>query len=92
VNTEVASRAETARGERRSARAVAVLAIGPVVVLCGLLWALIQPYRITLFDPAGQGFWWLLAEPPLYVIAVGVVFHMAVAPGLVADLERGGDG
>jgi hypothetical protein len=92
VNTEVASRVETARGARRSARAVVVLAIGPVVVLGGLLWALIQPYRITLFDPAGQGFWWLLAEPPLYVIAVGVVFHMAVAPGLVADLERGGDG
>ena len=91
MNTEVASRAETARGARRSARAVAVLAIGPVVVLGGLLWALIQPYRITLFDPAGKGFWWLLAEPPLYVIAVGVVFHMAIAPGLVADLERGGD-
>ena len=89
MNTEVASRVETARGARRSARAVAVLAIGPVVVLGGLLWALIQPYRITLFDPAGQGFWWLLAEPPLYVIAVGVVFHMAIAPGLVADLERG---
>ena len=91
MNTEVASRAETARGARRSARAVAVLAIGPAVVLGGLLWALIQPYRITLFDPAGKGFWWLFSEPPLYVIAVGVVFHMAIAPGLVADLERGGD-
>jgi hypothetical protein len=88
VNAEVASRAETTRGTRRQARAVAVLAIGPMAILAGLVWALLQPYRITLFDPVGQGFWWLVAEPPLYVIAVGVVFHMTIAPGLVVDLER----
>ena len=61
-------------------------------MVVGLVWALIQPYRITLFDLADQGFWWLLAEPPLYVLAVGAIFHMAIAPGLVADLERDRDG
>jgi hypothetical protein len=90
VGTEVASKVESSA--RRSGRTLLVLAIGPVVMVAGLIWALLQPYRLTLFDPVGQGFWWLLAEPPLYVIAVGVIFHMAIAPGVVADLERGRDG
>ena len=54
-------------------------------------WALLQPYRITLLDPAGQGFWWLVSQPPLYAIAVGVIFHLAIAPGVVADLEEAGE-
>ena len=86
MNTQIVSEAE-AGGARRSARATAILAMGPVVVLAGLVWALLQPYRITLLDPAGQGFWWLVAQPPLYVIAVGAVFHLAIAPGVIADLE-----
>lgn len=86
MNTRVAAEART--GARRSARALAVLALGPLVVLAGLVWAVLQPYRITLLDPAGQGFWWLLSEPPLYVVAVGLFFHFAVAPGVVADLEK----
>ena len=73
---------------RRSTRARAVLSLGPLAALAGVLWALFQPYRITLLDPAGQGFWWLVSEPPLYVILVGVLFHALVAPGLVADLEE----
>jgi len=72
---------------RRSARAVAVLSIGPVAVLAGIVWALLQPYRLTMLDPAGQGFWWLIAQPPLYVIAAGVFFHAVIAPGVVADVE-----
>jgi hypothetical protein len=72
-------------------RATAILAIGPLTVLAGLVWALLQPYRITLLDPSGQGFWWLLAEPPLYVIAAGIFFYSVIAPGVVADLEEGSD-
>jgi hypothetical protein len=85
VSTQAASKVESSA--RRSARALAVLALGPLAVLAGVVWALFQPYRLTLLDPAGQGFWWLVAEPPLYVIAVGVFFHFGIAPGVVADLE-----
>jgi len=64
-----------------------VLAIGPATVLAGVVWALVQPWRLTLLHPHGQGFWWLFAEPPLYVVLVGVLFRWVIAPGLVADLE-----
>ena len=80
---------EAAR-ERRSVRARAVTAIGPLVVLAGVLWAFAQPYRITLFHPRGQGFWWLVVEPPLLVILVGVLFSVLVVPGLLEDLEEEG--
>lgn len=52
-----------------------------------MIWAILQPYRVTLFHPAGQSFWWFVAEPPLLVIAVGVLFSVLVARPLVADLE-----
>ena len=90
MNTQVATKAEPTRRTRRSARALAVLSIGPLAVLGGILWALAQPYRLTMLDPVGQGFWWLLAQPPLYVIAAGVFFHAVIAPGAVADLEEDG--
>lgn len=72
---------------RQSPRAVAVNLIGPTTMLGGVAWAFLQPYRLTLLHPHGQGFWWLLAEPPLYVALVGVLFRWVIAPGLVADLE-----
>lgn len=72
----------------RTWRARVVLALGPSVALGGLVWALVQPWRITLLDPAGQGFWWLFSEPPLYVVLVGVLFRIFVAPGLVEDLDE----
>ena len=67
-------------------RARIVLALGPVTAVGGVAWALAQPWRLTLLHPAGQGFWWLVAEPPLYVLLVGVLFRRLLAPGLVADL------
>jgi hypothetical protein len=78
------------KGEERVAtrsRARVVLAIGPATALAGIAWAVVQPWRLTLLHPHGQGLWWLLAEPPLYVILVGVLFRWVMAPSLVADLE-----
>jgi hypothetical protein len=80
----------TEEGERdatRTARARLVLAMGPATVLAGIAWALVQPWRLTLLHPHGQGFWWLFAEPPLYVVLVGLLFRFVIAPGVVRDLE-----
>jgi hypothetical protein len=73
---------------RRSPRAVAVNLIGPVTMLAGVAWAFLQPYRLTFLHPHGQGFWWLLSEPQLYVVLVGLVFALVLAPGLLEDLEE----
>jgi hypothetical protein len=72
---------------RRSARAKVVVALGPATMLAGVLWGLLQPYRLTFLHPHGQGFWWLAVEPPLIVVLIGVLFAAFVAPGLVEDLE-----
>jgi hypothetical protein len=72
---------------RRSARSLAVLSLGPAAVAAGIAWALLQPWRLTLLHPYDQGFWWLLVEPPLLVVAAGVLFHAFVARPLVHDLE-----
>jgi hypothetical protein len=71
----------------RSARARAVGLLGPLTMLGGVAWAFLQPYRLTFLHPHGQGFWWLLVEPPLLVIGAGIVFALFVAPGLIEDLE-----
>jgi hypothetical protein len=71
---------------RRSARAYAVLALGPLTMVAGVVWAFVQPWRVTLLHPRGQGFWWLVVEPPLLVVAVGIVFAF-IAHGIVRDLE-----
>jgi hypothetical protein len=63
-----------------------VLSLGPATVVAGVVWALIQPYRVTLLNPHGESFWWLAVEPPLLVVVVGIVFHFAIARGLVTDL------
>ena len=75
---------------RRSARVISLLSIGPIVVAAGIVWAFAQPWRVTLLHPFGEGFWWLVVEPPLLVVAVGIVFHVLVARPLVADLEEAG--
>ena len=70
----------------RSLRVWLVLALGPLTVLAGIGWAVLQPWRLTLLHPSGQGFWWLVSQPPLYVVAVGVIFRLAIARGLVEDM------
>ena len=79
---------ETETRERVATRARVVLAIGPVASLAGVVWAVAQPWRLTLLHPMGQGFWWLFSEPPLYVVLVGLLFRFVVAPGIVAALEE----
>jgi hypothetical protein len=86
MTTDYVSEAQTRERPRRG-RAIAVSLLAPVTVTGGLLWALWQPYRLTLLDPQGQGFWNLVVEPPLLVILVGVLFQLLIVPSLLADLE-----
>jgi hypothetical protein len=71
----------------RSARARAVSLIGPTTVASGVIWGILQPWRLTLLHPRGQGFWWLVLEPPLLLAAAGVIFALVVARPLLSDLE-----
>jgi hypothetical protein len=84
--SEHAAAEAPAEETRRSTKALAVSLIGPVAAGGGVVWAILQPYRVTLLDPAGESFWWLAVQPPLLVIVVGAVFHLLVAPGLVEDI------
>jgi hypothetical protein len=85
VNAELVSELKTRI--HLTARARIVSALGPLTVLAGVVWALVQPYRITLLHPHGETFWFLVVEPPLLVIAVGLFFYFVIAPGLLQDLE-----
>jgi hypothetical protein len=77
---------------RRQRRAIAVLLLGPVTMLGGLVWAIAQPYRIVFLSSEGKGFYDYVAQPPLLVVVVGAIFMLAIAPGLAEDVERGDDG
>jgi len=65
-----------------------VSSIGPIVMAAGFVWAILQPDRVTLLHPHDQGVWWLLIEPPLLVVAAGIVFTLLVARPLLTDLEE----
>jgi len=88
VNAELVSELGVPRS--RTARARLVSALGPLTALAGLIWAIVQPYRVTLLHPRGESFWWLVVEPPLLVIAVGLVFYFLVLPGVLEDMEDAG--
>lgn len=77
--------------EHRSARAIAIEVLGPLTILGGIVWAIFQPYRIVFFEPAGKGFYDYLVQPPLLVIGVGLLFALAIAPGLLEDLRSADD-
>ena len=72
----------------RSWRVRVIALLGPLTALMGVIWAIVQPSRLTLLHPHHQGFWWLAVEPPLLVVAAGLVFGLAVARPLITDLER----
>ena len=78
---------ERVAARSRTARVRIVAALGPLTMLGGVAWAFLQPYRLTILHPHGEGFWWLFVQPPLLVIAVGIFFALLVAPGLIEDLE-----
>ncbi|MFL5946548.1 MAG: hypothetical protein ACJ74D_12245 [Gaiellaceae bacterium] len=88
MNAELVSELEVPR--QRTARARFISALGPLTALAGLIWAVAQPYRVTLLHPRGEGFWWLVVEPPLLVIAVGLLFYFFVLPGVLEDMEEAG--
>ncbi len=90
MNTQIAA-ARAEQRSRRTLRSATINLIGPATMLAGVGWAFLQPYRLTILHPRGQGFWWLLSEPPLYVILVGLGFALLVAPGLIEDLEEAED-
>ena len=81
---------ETTLERTRFSRPQAISLLGPLIAAAGVVWAILQPWRVTLLHPRGQGFWWLVAEPPLLVVLVGVVFWLVVARPLLADLEEHG--
>ena len=62
--------------------------VGPLTAAAGLVWAIVQPWRLTLLHPLHQGFWWLVVEPPLLVTGAGVLFTLVVAKPLLSDLEK----
>ena len=74
-----------------STRARIVSALGPAAALGGVIWAIVQPDRLTLLHPYHQGFWWLFIQGPVLVGIAGMVFAVFVARPLVAELE-GDDG
>jgi hypothetical protein len=88
MNAELVSELELP--QERTWRARAITTLGPLTVGAGAVWALAQPYRVTLLHPHGESFWWLVVEPPLLVILVGLLFSLVVVPGLLEDLEDSG--
>jgi hypothetical protein len=82
---EVATRAGTKVAHWRQRL---LMALGPLVALTGVIWAIVQPYRVTLLHPHGQGFWWLFVEPPLLVVLAGALFHVFVARDLIDDIAE----
>jgi hypothetical protein len=86
MNTQLVSERVAVR--HRTARARMIAFLGPATMLGGVVWSLVQPYRITLLHPFGQGFWWLVGgESPLYVVLAGLVFWRVVAVPLARDVD-----
>jgi hypothetical protein len=78
--------AVSAHAEPASWRQRLLALLGPLAALAGVVWAIVQPYRVTLLHPHDQGFWWLFVEPPLLVVVAGALFHLLVARVLIDDL------
>jgi hypothetical protein len=92
VNSEIASSIpkEEARQaiERRPWRALAIQLLGPITIVGGLVWAVAQPYRIVFLEREDhRGVYDYIFQAPLLVVLVGLVFTIAIAPGLIEDLE-----
>jgi hypothetical protein len=90
VATHVPEQAEPLRTRtlRRPSRALAVQLLGPLTMLGGVVWAVVQPHRIVFLDAEAKGAYDYLIQPPLLVILVGLVYTLLIAPGLVEDLAE----
>lgn len=77
-----------ARTERKTPRLLAVEAIGPLTIVAGVVWAIVQPYRIVFIHREDKGFYDYLVQPPLLVVFVGLLFALLIAPGLAEDLRE----
>ncbi len=84
----MAPRSTTEHRTRPRGRAQLAEGLGWLTVAAGVVWAIVQPDRLTLLHPFHQGFWWLVIEPPLLVMLVGAIFVFTVARPLVADQEE----
>jgi hypothetical protein len=90
VSSEFARPVTRARERRRPApapRLLAIEAIGPLTIVAGVVWAIAQPYRVAFIYRDGKGLYDYFFQPPLLVVAAGVVFALLVAPSLARDLE-----
>ena len=87
MESQVVTHVSLARA-RQGIRVRVLAALGPVTSLAGVVWAFVQPERVTLLHPRGQGFWWLVIEPPLLVVVAGLAFWLVVARPLLADLQE----
>ena len=91
MNSEIASsipKEEALQAvERRPWRALAIQLLGPITIVVGLAWAVAQPYRIVFLERADRGVYDYLFQAPLLVVLVGLVYTLAIAPGLIDDLE-----
>ena len=76
------------RIRHRTRRALGVLSLGPLTSLAGLVWAFVQPWRVTLLHPRGQGFWWLVVESPLLVILSVILEIFVIASPFYLHLEE----
>jgi hypothetical protein len=92
MDTQLVTHAPPRVRARRSARELAVRSLGPLTAGGGVVWAFVQPWRLTMLDPVGHGFWDFAVQPPLLVAVLGVVFHLAVARGVLEDLADGETG
>ncbi len=78
---------ERERVEGRAGRELAIESLGPLSILGGIVWAILQPYRIVFFSSSDHGVYDYLAQGPLLVIGVGLFFTLVIAPGLIEDLR-----
>jgi hypothetical protein len=86
THTATRSAASQTRTARATWRLRLLASLGPLTALAGVGWAIVQPYRVTMLHPRGQGFWWLFVQPPLLVVLAGALFHFLVARALIEDL------
>jgi hypothetical protein len=86
THTATQPAASQTHAERVTWRLRLLASLGPLTALAGVGWAIVQPYRVTLLHPRGQGFWWLFVQPPLLVVLAGALFHLLVARALIEDL------